>query len=196
MQQRGRNPGGYTKTNQLNLPPPRLFRQCQYGLYVPLLGSLLPTRLELRGEILLVYGLKDDAFPLWFSRRGNGHQHGTNALASYAMFGLPNRLIENILKSLLRQSGTLEVSKVNRFLSQGGVPNGINLLCHLYALGIRYRSLSLLTKFLDRLPVFAEIEFCADQDNRDIRSMMRNLREPLTWSAWNSRFPGGSGPLS
>lgn len=77
--------------------------------------------------------------------------------------------------------------KVNQFRSQGGVPNGINLLCHLYALRVGYRGLSLLTKFLDRLPVFAEIEFCADQDNRDIRSMMRNLREPLTWSAWNSR---------
>jgi hypothetical protein len=85
---------GVYENESLNLPsparnnrlPPTL-RQCQYGLYVPAPPRFrwIPTSYSARiaGRISIVggYGLKDDAFPLWFSRLRNRHQHGTITLA-------------------------------------------------------------------------------------------------------------------
>jgi hypothetical protein len=120
---------GVYENESLNLPsparnnrlPPTL-RQCQYGLYVPAPPRFrwIPTsysaRIAGRISIVGVYGLKDDAFPLWFSRLRNRHQHGTIHVSLFVRkcSRLPNGLIENILESLLRQSGTFEVSAMNK----------------------------------------------------------------------------------
>jgi hypothetical protein len=59
------------------------------------------------------------------------------------------------------------------------VPNCVDVFCHLYALGISYRCLTFLFQFIDGFSVFSKIQLCTYQDDGDIRSVMRNFREPL-----------------
>jgi hypothetical protein len=119
---------GVYENESLNLPsparnnrlPPTL-RQCQYGLYV-----LLPL-VSLDPHFLLGSNCWEDFYCrcVWIKGRcisavvfSSAQQASTRhyhvSFLHLNIFGVPNGLIENILKSLLRQSGTFEVSAMNK----------------------------------------------------------------------------------
>ncbi len=60
------------------------------------------------------------------------------------------------------------------------LPHCTDIFGHLHALGICYRGLTFLTKFLNCLAILTKIKFCAHKNNRNIRCMMWNFRKPLS----------------
>jgi hypothetical protein len=66
------------------------------------------------------------------------------------------------------------------------IPHCTDVFCHLYTLRIGYWCLSLFTEFINCFAVLAEIKFCTDEDNRDIRCMMGYLRKPLSLTSTES----------
>ena len=60
-----------------------------------------------------------------------------------------------------------------------GVPNCVDVFCHLYSLGISYRCLTFLSQFINGFSIFPKIQLCTYQNDGDIRSVMGDFREPL-----------------
>lgn len=79
----------------------------------------------------------------------------------------PDRLIKDVLKTLLGQSGAFEI------------PDSVDLLAALDALRVRYRGHALLLELLDVLDVIAKIQLGADKDDGDVWGMVGNFRVPL-----------------
>lgn len=80
---------------------------------------------------------------------------------------IPNSLVENALQVPLGQSRTLKVLVC------------LDVLGALQGLVIRYRLHFLLPEAIEGLRVFSQIKLSADEDDRDVGSMVVDLWEPL-----------------
>lgn len=77
-----------------------------------------------------------------------------------------------------------------RASSTADAPDGVDVPRHRGSLLVRDRTHAPLPELVDRVAVFAQIKLGADEDERDVGGVMRDLGEPL-WGTRGGR-PGGS----
>lgn len=127
------------------------------------------------------YALEDAAlrllgFRLWL-RADDGSASWSVRIQQYVFVGglvwvyALDRLVEHALQIPLRECGALEIL------------DRADLLGHLHGLLVLYGRHLALTELLTHFRIVAEVEFGADEDDRDARGVVFDFREPLECTA-------------